>query len=220
MADWIGNIKGLAGGIIGLFSNKRKLSSISADEIRQERIRLEQTEMKLLSEIEGIEGEKKELFAKGAQENSQRMQLVLARKIKELDALAKGRDKQLAIISRQSRVLSGLSVLKENDSVLREMGISNLVGSMDLVDLERFIERASVQGEFQMEKLGQILEVVEGGDDIAYGQDEDEDTLAIIAAMQEAKTEQESGNADAIEQGIKSTQDVLDKPHDNEGEQI
>ena len=220
MADLISNIKGIAGGIVGLFCSKRKLSGISGDEIRKERIRLEQTEMKLLGEIENIESEKTELFARGAREKSQRMQLVMARKIKELDSLAKGRDGQLSVISRQSRVLSGVAVLKENDSILREMGISNLVGSMDLADLERFIERASVQGEFRMEKLGRILEVVEGGGDIAYGADEDEDTLAIVAAMQEAGSEQANGSVDAIEQGAKSAQAVLDKPKDNEGERI
>ena len=220
MVDWLGNMKGLAGSLANRFSGKRNFNKISADEIRQERIRLEQVEMKILKEVEGIEKEKKELFSQGTQESSQRIQLILARKIKELDAKAKGMDKQLAMVSRQSRVLSGLTILKENESLLKEMGVSNIINSMDMTNLEKYIEQATVQGEFQMEKLGRILEVVEGADDSVIGQDEDEDTLAIMAAMQQAKTSQNGGDNVAINEGMKSAQEILDKSKSKEDEDI
>ena len=220
MADWLGNMKGLVGGIANMFSGKRDFNKVSADEIRQERIRLEQVEMKILKEVEGIEKEKKELFSQGTQESSQRIQLISARKIKELDAKAKGMDKQLSMVSRQSRVLSGLTILKENQSILKEMGVSNIINSMDMANLEKYIEQATVHGEFQMEKLGRILEVVEGVDDSVVGQDEDEDTLAIMTAMQQAKAEQDGGDSAAVDEGMKSAQDILDKSQREEDKDL
>ncbi len=201
-------------GLSSLLGSKRKFSKIALDEIRKERIRLEQAEIKLLDEVSNLEKEKKDLFARGASENSQRMQLVMARKIKELDSRAKGRDKQLSMISRQLRVLSGMAMLKENEALTKDMGISSIIGSMDLMDLEKYIERAMVDGEFQMEKLGSVLEALEGAENTLVGADEDDDTMAIVAAMQAAAASQSAGEATgdaAIETGLADVQKVLDK---------
>jgi hypothetical protein len=216
-------LNGLRNGLHSLLGTKRKFSKIALDEIRKERIRLEQAELKLLDEVTSLEAEKKELFSKGAGEGSQRLQLVMARKIKELDSRAKGRDKQLAMVSRQLRVLSGMGMLKENEALTKEMGISSMIGSMDLTDLEKYIERSMVDGEFQMEKLGSVLETLEGADSLMVGADEDDDTMAIVAAMQEAAASQSAGEATgdaAIDAGLADVQNVLDKDKPEAGSEL
>ena len=202
-------MKDFLNGIKTLLTGKRSISGISAEEIRKERIRLEQAEGRITSEIEQLETKKKELFSKGASESSQRSQVMLARKIKELDAQAKARDGQLAMISRQSRILAGLSMIKENESMMCEMGVSSIISKMDLPELERYIEKASVTGEFQMERFGQILQILEGPAGASVCVDEDEDTLAIVAAMQQAQAD---GDGQAVESGMTEVQNILQTP--------
>jgi len=193
----------------GLFSGKRKFSNIDLDELRKERIRLEQTEMGLVEEVEQIEAQKQELFSQGAAEKSQRLQLIAARKIKELDAKAKQRDKGLTVVSHKARVLSGLISIKENEAILQDMGISSLVSGMDLVSLAKYIDQATVDGELRMERLGEVLGLVESNDMDVAGPEEDEDVLAILTAMQQAGAEQDAGNATDVSDGSKLAQETL-----------
>jgi len=199
----------ILGAIMGLFSGKKRLDKISMDELRKERIRLEQVEQRITHEVDGLEVRKRELFAKGKDESSQRQQVALARKIKELDASAQAKDRQLAMVSKQMRILSGMQILKENQALIKDMGVSSLISKMDLDELQQYVEKATVEGQFQMERFEQILKTVEGpaGAELAG---EDEDTLAIVAAMQEAR-EAEQDTPEAVNQGLKKVDEVLHK---------
>ena len=66
---------------IGSIFGKQRFRSISQDDLRKERVRLEQSERALVEEIERIEVDKKKLFDRGTGEKSQRLQLITARKI-------------------------------------------------------------------------------------------------------------------------------------------
>ena len=199
--------------IKGLFTGKKRLDSVTVEELRRERIRLEQVEQRVGREIDELETRKKDLFAKGKDESSQRQQIALARKIKELDASAQAKDRQLAMISRQLRILAGLTAIKENQSLVKELGVSSIISRMDLEELQRFVEKATVEGQFQMERFAQILKTVEPpeGAELAA---EDADTLAIVAAMQEARqAEQGSGEAGVAEAMRKVDQVLHGKDH-------
>jgi hypothetical protein len=209
---------GLRGFVSGLFAGKRKFRNIDLDEIRKERVRLEQTEMALVEEVERIETQKQDLFSRGAAEKSQRLQLIAARKIKELDAKAKQKDKQLALVSRQARVLSGLASVKENEAVLQDMGVSSIIGDMDLGSLAKYIDQATVDGELRMERLGEILELVESSDMEGLAVGDDEDVLAILTAMQQAHAEADAGDAESIQRGMKSAQEAMDKKQSEKNE--
>ena len=196
--------------IKGLFTGKKRLDSVTVEELRRERIRLEQVEQRVGREIDELETRKKDLFAKGKDESSQRQQIALARKIKELDASAQAKDRQLAMVSRQMRILGGLSTLKENQSMMKEMGVSSINSKKDLSDLQAFVEKATVEGQFQMERFAEILKTMEVPEGMELA-GEDDDTLAIVAAMQEARLA-ESGDAEAVvKDGMNKVDNILRK---------
>jgi len=213
MATWLTDLSGL---FRGIFKGKRKFRSITHDEIRKERLRLEQTEIKLVEEIEAIETEKRQRFARGAAESSQRMQLIEARKFKELDAQAKQKDTQLALISKQIRVVSGLGVLKEKETILSDMGVSSVVGDMDLESLAKYVDSATVNGELQITRLGEILNVLESPDGSTSLGEDDEEVLSVLAAMQETQTEEQAGDTEAPERGLEKAQKALDKNNEDD----
>jgi len=192
-----------------LFSGRRRLDKISVEEIRKERIRLEQIERRIGSEVESLETQKHDLFVRGKDEPSQRQQVGLARKIKQLDMAARAKDRQLAMVSRQLRILSGLSMVKQNQQLVKELGVSSIISKMDMDELQSFVEQAMVEGEFHMERFTQILKTLEGPTDLELVAEEDEDTLAIVAAMQEAKNAEEEGEDVALEGGLRKVDQIL-----------
>ena len=196
--------------IKGLFSGKKRLSKISPDELRKERIRLEQVEQRITREVEELESRKRELFVKGRDEASQRQQVGLARKIKELDAAAQGKDRQLAMISRQMRILSGFATLKENEALIKDLGVSSIISKMDLTELQTFVDKATVEGQFQMERFAEILKTIESPEGMELA-GEDEDTLAIVAAMQEARDAEQDAPEASIEEGLQKVDELLHK---------
>lgn len=196
--------------IKGLLMGKRRLDKISIDELRKERIRLEQVEQRIGRDVDGLESRKRDLFAKGRDEASQRQQIAMARKIKELDATAQAKDRQLAMISRQLRILSGFSMIKENQALVKDLGVSSIINKMDLAELQTFVERATVEGQFQMDRFAEILKTLEVPEGMEMA-GEDEDTLAIVAAMQEARDAEQDAPEVAIDAGMKKVDDVLHK---------
>jgi hypothetical protein len=205
----------LMDGVKRLFTGKKRLSKVTPDEIRRERIRLEQIEQRVGKEIDELERRKQELFVKGKGDVTQRQQVGLARKIKELDVAVRAKDKQIALVSRQMRVLSGLTMIKENEALARDLGVSSIVSKMDLGELQQYVEKATIDGQFQMERLAEILGTLEGPLDQDLGMAEDADTMAIVAAMQEAR-ESEVTDPDAIAEGMKQVNEILSAGSDDE----
>lgn len=161
-----------------------KLDRLPLEDIRKERVRLEQIDKRLHAEMAELDQRKRALFTQGKQAASQRQQVALARKIQEIDQQCKARDQQLALVSKQSRILTGLAAIKENQGLIDELGVGSVLSKMDMSQIQDSIERASVKGQFQMEKFTQILGALETDDDLGF-EEEDEATLAIVAAMQE-----------------------------------
>lgn len=187
---------GLFDAISNMFSGKKTLQDLSMDDLMQERIRLRQTEKQLMEKIDGIEKEKKGLFAEGTKESSERKRLILARQIKEKDVQAQNYDKSLNVISKQQRTINGLLQLKENEKLLKQSGLSSMIARMDLAELQGWVEKSSVDGEFKMEKLSEILGVVEGTDTLpGANRSEDEDILAIMDQMQRANEMQNDASS-------------------------
>ena len=196
-----------------LFSKQQQaqhsLASLSAEEIRRERIRIEQTEFKLTREIDDLERQKEEFFRKGVEGGSERQRLQIARKIKELDGLVQARDRQLKLITQNLRVLNGVAGIKENDRLLKDLGMEGLVGKMDLTELQAYIEQSTIEGQFQMERFTKLMGSLDQADSAYQVADEDEDTLKILNAMQTAAAQK---TETAIEAGVEQVEHVLRSP--------
>jgi hypothetical protein len=173
--------------LISRGKNSRKtLHAVSAEDIRKERIKVEQTELRVTREIEELEKQKEAFFSRGVNAGSDRQKIQFARKIKELDNQVQARDQQLALISRNLRVLNGISQLKENERVVRDLGMESLVNTMDLSELQSYVEKATVEGQFQMDKFNEILGALDSAEGVYRFETDDSDTLAILEAMNRA----------------------------------
>ena len=172
------------------------LEDLALDDLHKEKTRLELEERKLIRRVEDLEGQKRQLFEEGTRETSNRKQIILARKIKELDAQVSNLDKNLQFMSRQLRVLNGFVQLKENERLLRDAGISRLITSVDLGTLQAYVDRATVDGVFHMDKFEEILSVMEESYAVAGGYEEEEDIMEIVREMQRVAESQEATSTD------------------------
>jgi hypothetical protein len=166
---------------------KMKIEDVPVDDLRREKISLEQEERKLLARLKDIEKQKRLVFDDGVQAAGVREQRVNARRYKELDDEASNMDKMLQIISQQMRVLNGLVQLKERSRMAAESGLNSIIKDMDLHDLTVYITKASVDGEFNMDKLSQILGHLGEADGLSPEYREDQDVIDIMHAMQQAR---------------------------------
>ena len=195
-----------------LFGGKAKtLESVSLDELRRERIRVEQEEARQIKKLEELEQSKQKLFEKGTDEPAQRQQIVVARKIKELDQQARNFDQTLKLLSRQLRIVTGFIHVKENKELLAKTAVSSLLTKMDLADLQRFVEAATVEGQFQMDKFEHILGTLEDYDLDTAAASEDADTLAIVEAMNRARNAKNINPEAAIKEGVAEVDQILRK---------
>ncbi|MBN1917825.1 MAG: hypothetical protein JW889_07950 [Verrucomicrobia bacterium] len=195
-----------------LFGGKAKtLESISSDELRRERIRIEQEEARHIKKLDELERDKQSLFEKGTDEPSQRQQIIVARKIKELDQQGRNYDQTLKLLSRQLRIISGFLHVKENKALLEKTAVSSLLAKMDLADLQRFVEAATVEGQFQMDKFEHILTTLEDYDLDSTAASEDTDTIAIVEAMNRARSAKNVNPEAAIREGVAEIDRILRK---------
>ena len=171
------------------------LDDLKLDDLRREKVRLEQEERKMLARLRDVEGKKRQLFEEGVRNPSEREQRVTARRIKELDVRASNMDRMLGAISKQMRILNGLIQVKERTRVMAETGISKLLSDIDLQDLIIYIDKASVDGEFHMNKFDDLLGILEEADTLSPEYREDQDVNEIMQAMQAAREAADSPEA-------------------------
>lgn len=193
------------------FQGKKNIERIGRDEIRQEKIRLDQEERKLISRVESLENEKKKLFEEGVKEGSERKQLILARKIKEVDSQADHYDRQLRSVAHQIRVMNGLMMIK--DQVGSSPDRKALVEKIPIEKLALYVEKATVKGEFAQERIQDVLRTVEEGGDVISAMDagEEEDVKQIVKIFQTARS-----SGEAAEVGIEKVDKVLSKGREEE----
>jgi hypothetical protein len=171
------------------------LEDLKLDDLRREKVRMDQEERKMLARLREVESKKRQLFEEGVRNASEREQRVVARRIKELDVRASNMDRMLQAISKQMRILNGLIQVKERTRVMSESGISKLLSDIDLSDLIVYIDKASVDGEFHLNKFDDLLGVLEESDSLSPEYREDQDVNDIMQALQSAREAADSPEA-------------------------
>jgi hypothetical protein len=171
-------------GLNKLFNKKKSISDVDLDELRREKVRLEQDEARFMHKVEDLERQKHELLMRGKDEPSQRKRRVLAAKIKELDVQARNTDKNLQFFAKQQRIINGFLQIKENERILQQSGVLSLVNQLDLQALQTYIEQASTEGAFQLGKFESIIQDLEGRDRVTGPMHDDEDIDDIMELME------------------------------------
>jgi len=191
-----------------MFSGRRKptLAEVDPETLRRERIKVEQNETRLTREIEELEKQKEQFFRKGVEGGSDRQRLQVARKIKEIDGLIQAKDRQLTLISKNLRVLNGIAQLKENQRLLVELGVDGLLSQMDMDEVQAYIEKATVEGQFHMERFTGLLNSIDDAEGLYRMDAEDADTRAILEAMDAAAA---SRTDESISHGLEQMNEAL-----------
>lgn len=178
----------------GLFTKRQKtIVDVSLDDLMMARVKLEKEQKRVIDRIHGIEKQKQALFQQGVGESSTRMARLLAEKIRDLDMEAKNYDKNLAAFSKQLRTINGFMFLKQNRLTWENTPLGQLLGNMDLSQLENFVDQATANDMFQMDKFERLLGSLEESDSLTNQNEEDADILEIMKAMQAVR---ESGTPD------------------------
>lgn len=203
--------------IAKLFTRKKSLQEISREELDRERVSLELEERNMIKRIEDLEAQKRQLFLKGKDEPSPRQQRILAEKIKEVDVQGRNLDKNLQLVARQRRIIHGLIQIKEQESLLRKLGLSDIIKKLDLETLQRYVEQAMVNEQLSLDRLGKIVGVFESSASMVEEGKPDEDVEQILKIFQETKAA-EAENPTAAEEGLKKLNALLTPPEPPERE--
>lgn len=202
MAVW----QALKNGLLGV----KSIDKVGTNELKTEKIRLDQREAKYLREVDTLEKQKKQLFQEGIKESSQLKQLVLARKIAQHDTEARTVSARLRDIGHQVRIVNGLIMIKDEMSLMAK-DAKNLISKLSLDELATYVDRSTVKGEFQRERLKEIVATVEGGNPLISDPlaAEEEEVQRIVAIMQRTSPLAMTDAVKATEQGLKQVNDVL-----------
>lgn len=162
------------------------LDNIGLEELKREQVRLEQLEKKLFKEIDELEARKGEFFRKGRESNgSVHQQRSIAIKIKSVDGEVKMTDRKLRTISKQLQAVNNFIYLKQSKRELEQSGLFGMINRMDLSELETWIERTSIDGQLNVEKLDEMLHRIHGSSDLADDIEEDAEIANIMAMLQQ-----------------------------------
>jgi len=191
----------------GRFQKQNSLDDISLEELRREQVRLEQQQKKYIKEIDDLEAQKNQYFAEGkAASGSVHRQRSIAQRIVGVDRQVKMTDRKLRAINKQLQAIGNFSYLKQNKRELETSGLMGIINTMDLEQLDDWVERASIDGELNMKKLEDMLRRVGASMDLA---DEIEDDPEVSAIMEMFQGE---GPADELDSLFGETEDDLESP--------
>lgn len=166
---------------------KKTIAAITLDELTMARVKLEQEQERVMRRVTDLEKEKERLFQQGVNEPSKRKQLLIAQKIQELEFQAKNYDRNLAAYQKQMRVLNGLIFLKENRKSWEQTAVGQILGNMDLAELEGYVDQATANNVFQMDKFERLLGSLEEAGEFGEREEMDEGVAHILAEMQRAR---------------------------------
>jgi len=168
------------------------LDDLKLEDLRREKITLENQERKTLDKLQAAEAQKRKLFEEGVRNKSEREQRVIARRIKNLDGEARNLDMTLQVLSKKLGVVNGLIHLKTRTEALRDAGEESIFSKLDLTELVRYIDEATIDGQLRVEDLDNILSALGESDSMMPQMSDDSDVLEIMRAMQQAAQAQDS----------------------------
>lgn len=171
----------------GMFSKQQRLDDLDMDDLRKARAKLEREQDRVLHQIDEIEKNKTVLDAQGRAERSARKQKLLAQKILQLESQAKRLDRNLAYFSKQLRIVDGFIFLKENQRVLASTPLGDILARMDTAELQEYVDQATIDGTFQLEKMNALLGIFEEDSELLKADEDDEKIADIVAGWQQAQ---------------------------------
>lgn len=205
----INSVAALLGG------KKTKLRRISLEDLRLERLRIEQEQKRIVDELERLDREKQSLFLQG--KDNPAMREILAGKIRENHLAAESLRARLAFFSQQMRFVNGLIRIKENEGYWKTQGLWDRIWKIGSDTLQEYIDESMLKEQFQREKFAELLKGMEAPVE-ARVPEEDKAIVAIVEQMAEAKAAEESGKGEELAERIKRVEEVLRREEEKQEE--
>ncbi len=144
---------------LGLKKSKSWIETVKVEDLERELMQVDNQIMLLSKEIERLEKQKKELFRQGIGK-SDIEKLLLAEKIKDLDAEIKMKLREYNRLMKQRRALSNLIRLKKWEDKLKEKGIWEKLKSIEpdkLIQVLTNVEFEERLFEENIDRINQLL---------------------------------------------------------------
>lgn len=141
-----------------LFSRKKTLSQLTAQELRKEEILITKQRDKLFKQIEQITTDKQRIFEQGAKQKSPELRKALAQdfELKTQQQLMNARE--LNLRSKELLTVSRLRMVKENQGKGRALGRLNLTDK-DVAKISGWIEDDAVTQDVYQDRLSALLDL-------------------------------------------------------------
>jgi hypothetical protein len=146
-----------------LFSRRKTLSELSAQELRKEEILIGKQRDKLFKRVEEIAVQKQKIFQQGASQKSPELRKALAQDFELRTQEQTMAARELNLRSKELLTVGRLRMVKENQGRGRALGRLNLTDK-DVARISGWIEDDAVTQEMYTERLGSLLELGEQSD--------------------------------------------------------
>jgi hypothetical protein len=187
----------------------RTLQEISVAELRRDRVEHQQKIGVLNQQIEGIEANKDTLFQKGIAETSDSLRLEIARHIRILSLDIQGKAKMLRLLFKELEAITGLLIIKENQEMIRQNGLTSIISRMDLQRLTEYVHLSTVEGQLQWEKLASLCNTLDESRMIGSETEApDGEEMQIVRQMEMAANASMSGEKPTRSTNLDRTNDV------------
>ena len=141
------------------FRRRSWIETVSKEELEREKVRVESQAQVLMREIQRLEEEKRKLFRQGVGKSTIE-KLLLAERIKDVDAEIKVKLREYNRLIKQRRALANLIRLKEMEDRLREKGIWDKLARTEpdkLIQALSEVRFEELQLEKNLDKINEIL---------------------------------------------------------------
>ncbi len=182
---------------LGLKKSKSWIETVKVEDLERELMQVDNQIMLLSKEIERLEKQKKELFRQGIGK-SDIEKLLLAEKIKDLDAEIKMKLREYNRLMKQRRALSNLIRLKKWEDKLKEKGIWEKLKSIEPDKLIRVLTNVEFEERLFEENIDRINQLL--GEELARVEI-DESTKEILRLWE--KVEKAELTPEAVEEQLR-----------------
>jgi hypothetical protein len=174
---------------LGLPLKAQTLAEISVLELRTNRIGHQQKIGSLNRQIEAIEVDKTSLFQKGVATTSQATRVEISKHLYILDLNIAGKNKMLNLLFKELEAITGLLIVKENQDLIRQNGLTSIIARMSLEKLTDYVSEATVEGDLHWGKLKVLCEELTDSLQVEHVES-DPDRLKYLQAMEDASNSQ------------------------------
>lgn len=194
--------------IRNLFRRQRTLDDFSHDELRQEHVRLESAEQRILRDLQRLEKEKVALFEAAKNEPSQAVRQVQARKIRDINQRIESLQGNLTRIAKLLRVTDSLLAGQELGRM--RAGSSDVVDSIlqtDALALQDWVDDLVAGEAVTEQKVDDMIEAFQDAELMqARPVKEDDELNAILAEIEQAAAQ------DALREELELSEPAAPRP--------